>query len=151
MEHKAASTRSRLEEITLSTFNVRTAAVNGVNGIGHVNTLLRPCAAKGCDVIGLQKSKRGGTSKIVASGYRVYFSGDCSGVKGREEQHGVGLAITGEIVKKAGKDGITIKCISARLLKARISIQSNLVRIVVAYALTEEAAKRQKAKNMGSP
>ena len=28
-------------------FDVRTAAVNGVNGIGHTDTLLRTCAAKG--------------------------------------------------------------------------------------------------------
>ena len=28
-------------------FNVRTAAVNGVNGIGHIDTLLKTCAAKG--------------------------------------------------------------------------------------------------------
>ena len=73
--HKAARARSRLEELTFGTFNVRTAAVNGVNGIGHIDTLLRTCAAKGCDVIGLQGTKRDGTSKISASGYRVIFSG----------------------------------------------------------------------------
>ena len=32
-------------------------AVNGANGIGHADILLRPCAANGCDVIGLQKAK----------------------------------------------------------------------------------------------
>ena len=80
-KHKATRTRSRLEELTFGTFNVRTAAVNGVNGIGHIDTLLRTCAAKGCDVIGLQETKRDGTSEISASGYRTLFSGDCSGVK----------------------------------------------------------------------
>ena len=54
MKHKAVRARSRLEELTLGTFSVCTAAANGVNGIGHIGTLLRPCAAKGCDVIGLQ-------------------------------------------------------------------------------------------------
>ena len=44
----------------------------------------------------------------MASGYRVFFSGYCSGVKGRKGQHGVGLAIKEEIVKKAGEDGIAI-------------------------------------------
>ena len=107
-------------------FNVRTAVVNGVNGIGHIDTLLSLCAAKGCDAVGLQETKRDGTSGIVASGYRVFFSGDCSGVKGRKEQHGVGLAIKEEIVKKAGEGGIAIECISARLLKARNSIKSLL-------------------------
>ena len=63
-KHKAARARSRLEELTFGTFNVRTAAVNGVNGIGHIDTLLRTCAAKGCDVIGLQETKRDGTSEF---------------------------------------------------------------------------------------
>ena len=68
--------------------------------------------------------------------------------KGRKGQHEVRLAIKEEIVKKAGEDGITIKCISARLLKARISIKSNFVTFMVAYAPTEEAPERQKAKYM---
>ena len=76
---------------------------------------------------------------MVASGYRIFFNGDCSGVKGRKGQHGVGLTIKKEIVKKTGEDGITIGCISARLLKARISIKTNFVTFVVAYAPTEEA------------
>ena len=99
-------------------FNIRTTAVNGVNGIDQIDTLLRPCAAKGRDVIGLQETKRDGTSELVASGYRVFFSGDCSGVKGRQGQHGVGLAIEEEIVKEVGEDGIVIECIRARFLKA---------------------------------
>ena len=54
MKHKAARARSRLEELTVGTFKVRTVAADDVNGIGHIDTLLIPCAAKGCDVIGLQ-------------------------------------------------------------------------------------------------
>ena len=123
IKHKAARARSRLDELTFGTINVRTAVVNGTNGIGHIDTLLRPCAAKGRDVIGLQETKRDGTSEIVASEYRVFFSGDCSGAKCRKGQHGVGLAIKVEIVKKAGKDGIAIECISVRLLKARVLIK----------------------------
>ena len=69
-------------------------------------------------------------------------------VKGRKGQHGVGLTIKKNIVKKAGKDGITIECISARLLKARISIKSNNVTFVVVYAPTEEAPEGQKSKYM---
>ena len=143
---KAARARSRLEELAFGTFNVRTAAVSGVNGIGHTDTLLRTCAAKGCDDIGLQETRRDGTSEISASGYRVFFSGVYTMVKGRKGQHGVGLAIKEEIVKKAGEDGITIECISARLLKARISIKSDFVTFVVAYAPTEEAPEGQKVK-----
>ena len=77
-KRKATRARSRLEELTFGTFNVRTAAVNDVNGIGHIDTLLRTCAAKGCDVIGLQETKRNGTSEISAPGYRIFFNGDCS-------------------------------------------------------------------------
>ena len=66
-KHKVARMRSRLDELTFGTFNVRTAAVNGINGIGHIDTLLRPCAAKGCDVIGLQETEKDGTFEILAS------------------------------------------------------------------------------------
>ena len=89
IKHKAAKARSRLEQLTFGTFNIRTTAVNGVNGVGFIDTLPRPCAANVCDVIGLQETKRDRTSEIVASGYRVVFSGDCSGVKGRKGQHGL--------------------------------------------------------------
>ena len=52
-KQKAPRASSRLEELTFGTFNVRTAAVNGVNGIGHIDTLLRTCDVQGCEVIGL--------------------------------------------------------------------------------------------------
>ena len=89
-KHNTTRARSRLEELTFGTFNVRIAAVNGVNGIGHIDTLLRICTAKSCDVIGLQETKRGGTSEISASGYRVFFSGNCNSmVKGRKASMGL--------------------------------------------------------------
>ena len=97
-KHQAARARCRMQELTFGTFNVRTAAFKGVNGIGHIDVLLRICASKGCDVIGLQETKRDGISEIVEAGYRVYFSGDCSGVKGKNGQHGVELAVKEEIV-----------------------------------------------------
>ena len=84
IKHKATGARSPLDELTFGAFNGHTAAVNGVNGIGHIDTLLRPCAARGFDVIGLQETKRDGTSETVTSGYRVYFSGDNSRVKYRK-------------------------------------------------------------------
>ena len=138
----------RLEGLPFGTFNVRTATVNGVNGIGHIDTLLRTCSAKGCDVTGMQETKRDGTSEISASGYRVFFSGTCCMVTGRKGHHGTGLVIKEEIVKKAGDDGITIECISKRLLMARISVESTFVTFVVTYAPTEEPPEGQKAKDM---
>ena len=86
----------------------------------------------------------------MASGYHVFFSGGYSGVKSRKWQHGVGLAIKEKIVKKAGEDGITIECISAPLLKARISIKSNYITVVVDYVPTEEAPEGRKAKYMAA-
>ena len=87
----------------------------------------------------------------VASGYGVFFSDDCSGVKGRKGQHGIGLAIEEEIVQKAGEDGITIECISARLLEARFDYcQTNFVTFVVAYAPTGAAPEGNKAKYMAT-
>ena len=101
MKHKAAMAKRRMQELTIGTFNVRTAAFKCINGIGHIDVLLRICAAKGCDFIGLQETKRDGISEIVAAGYRVYFSGDCSGLIGRKGQHGVGLKVKEEIVLKS--------------------------------------------------
>ena len=71
-------------------------------------------------------------------------------IRGRKGQHRVGLAIKEEIIRKAGEDGITIECISARLLKARISINSIFVTFVVAYVPTEEAPGGQRAKYMAA-
>ena len=53
-------------------------------------------------------------------------------------------------LKTAGKDGIAIDCISARLFKAPISMKSNFMMFVVAYSQTEEAAEGQKAKYMAA-
>ena len=144
-KNKAARARSWLDDLLFSTFNVRTEAVNEVHGIGQINTLLGPWAAQGCGAFGLQETKRDGTTKTVAFGYRVYYSGACSGVKGRKGQHGVGLVIKEEIVKKTGKDGIAIECNRARLLKARISFKLCLITFVVAHTPTEKAPEGRKA------
>ena len=53
MKHKAAKAKSRLDKLTFGTFNVCTSAVDGVNGLGQIDTLLRPCATRNCDVIRL--------------------------------------------------------------------------------------------------
>ena len=82
MKHKAVRARFWLEELMFGKSNVGTLAFCGVNEIGHIDTLLRPCALRACDGIGPQETERDGTSKTVASEYRVHFSGDCSGAKG---------------------------------------------------------------------
>ena len=108
-------TQGRQGEVSAGEAHIRHAqrshsSGHGVNDIGHIDTLLRHCAAKCFDVTGLQETKRDGTFEI----------------------------------------NITIECISVRLLKARISIKSNFVTFVVAYAPTEEAPEEQKAKCMAA-
>ena len=58
-KHRAARVRSRLDELIFGIFNVGTAAVNGVNGIDYIDTLLRPCAAISWDVIELCRRPKG--------------------------------------------------------------------------------------------
>ena len=99
LKNQVARANSRLDKLTFGTFNVRTAAVSGVNGIGDIDTLLTPCVAKRCGMFGLQETKRDGTPELVALGYRVCFSGDCNGVKGRNGQHGAKLEIKEDTVK----------------------------------------------------
>ena len=48
MKYKAARARSRLDGLALGTFNVLTGEMNSVYGLGHIDTLLRTCATKGC-------------------------------------------------------------------------------------------------------
>ena len=71
-------------------------------------------------------------------------------VKGRKRQHEVGLAMKEEIVKKPAEDGMTIECIGACLLKARILIESNFVTFVLSLAPTEKAPEGQNAKYMAA-
>ena len=59
--------------------------------------------------------------------------------------HRVGLVVKEDIVSTAGTDGIAIECISARLLKARILINSEFVTFMVVYSPTEEVPGRKKA------
>ena len=145
MKQKAARARSCLTELTIGTFNVSEAAVNGVYGINHIDTQLRPCAARGVvTVLDCRRPNETELPKTVQSGYHVYFSVLCGGGQKEKGRHGVGLAIKEEIIKKVGKHSIAIECISH--LTARILIQPDCVAFVVAYAPTEEAAEGQKAK-----
>ena len=68
MKHQAAEARRRPKELTFGNFIVRTAAIKSVNGIGHINRLLRICAGKGYDVIGLQETNETEFLKLWQSG-----------------------------------------------------------------------------------
>ena len=63
------------KEVVVATWNVRTLAVKGKNGLGHAETLLLRAQKSHCDIIGLQQVRRGGQGSFEAAGYIVYFSG----------------------------------------------------------------------------
>ena len=84
MKHQAARARSRMQELTFGTFNVRIAAFKSINGIGHIDVLLRICAAKYYDVIGLQGTKRDGILDIASTSAAI-----AAGSKGEKDNMGL--------------------------------------------------------------
>ena len=80
---------SRTGELNVATWNVRSLSLTGRRGAGHAEVLLQKCKVLGCDVIGLQETRRPGRTEFVAAGYRVFCSG-VDGSTGRTGQHGMG-------------------------------------------------------------
>ena len=58
----------------VATHNVRTMAVDGTHGVGRALDVLSVYDWLGCDVIGLQVTRRGGHSAFNQAGYLVYCS-----------------------------------------------------------------------------
>ena len=92
-----------------------------------------------CDIIGLQKVRRGGQGSFEAAGYTVYSSGS-----EKRGNHGVRLAVAKRIVEASGT--FTPEPINERPLKVQLSLTGkwNRVTFVVAYAPTECAAYSDK-------
>ena len=135
----AAVARGRRKEITIATWNVRTMAVKGANGSGHATVLMTAAEHFGCDIIGLQETRRGGETTCEARGYRIFCSG------GEENGiHGVGLAVRKSIATECD---CVPEYLGARLLKVRIAMEgkSNAATFVVGYAPTE-ASKVERTK-----
>ena len=111
-------------------------AVDGTHGVGLALDVLRVYDRLGCDVIGLQETRRSGHSAFSQTGYLVYFGGECGGENGgKKEQGGVGLAVRTSITRAARPP----EFISGRLLKVTLEIRgrAKAVTFVVAYAPTE--------------
>ena len=87
-----AKARSRAGELVVGTFNVRTLASNGKNGIGHSVVILKVFQEIGCDVIGLQEIRRDGQSMFAEAGYTVFCSGAEDNKYERKGTHCVGLS-----------------------------------------------------------
>ena len=124
------------KEVFVTTWNVRTLAVKGKNGLGDVGTPLLRAQKSRCDIIGLQEVRRGGQGSFEAADYTVYISGLEKG-----GNHWVSLAVAKRIVEASGT--CTPEPINERLLKVRLSLTGkwNRVTFVVAYAPKECATK----------
>ena len=128
--------RARGREIAVATHNVRTMAVDGTHGVGRALDVLSVYDRLGCDIIGLQETRRSGQSAFSQAGYLVYCSGECGGENdGKKGQGGVGLAVRNSITRAARPP----EFISDRLLKVTLELrgQAKAVTFVVAYAPTE--------------
>ena len=128
--------RARGRDIAVTPHNVRTMAVDGTHGVGRALDVLSVYDRLGCDVIGLQETRRSGHSAFSQAGYLVYCSGECgSENRGKKGQDGVGLAVRTSITRTARPP----EFISDRLLKVTLELRglAKAVTFVVAYAPTE--------------
>ena len=74
--------RARGREIAVATHNVRTMEADGTHGVGRAMDGLSVYDRLGCDVIGLQETRRRGHSAFSQAGYLVYCSGECGDENG---------------------------------------------------------------------
>ena len=105
------------------------------HGVGRTLDVLSVYDRLGCDVIGLQETRRSGHSTFTQAGYLVYYSGECGG-ENREKkgQGGVGLAVRTSIRRAV----LPPEFISDRLLEVTLQLRgrANAVAFFVAYAPT---------------
>ena len=142
----AARARSRAGELVVGTYNARTLAFKGTNGIGHAEVILKTCEDAGCDIIGLQEVKRNGQGAFTAAGCVVFCSGADGGKHEKKGNHGVGLAVREPIVAGMDEGEVAVECISARLMKVRIQLKgkTNGVSFIVGYAPTLDKSTSEK-------
>ena len=141
-----ARARSRTGELNVATWNVLSLSLTGRRGAGHAEVLLQKCKVLGCDVIGLQETRRPVRTEFAAAGYRVFCSG-VDGNSGRAGQHGVGLAVKESIIRKATW---TQELTNERLMSMTFNLtgKSNAVTFVVAYSPTDTVSNTREQKNV---
>ena len=91
----------------------------------------------GCDVIGLQETRRSGQSALLQAEYVVYCRGESGGDgEGKKSQGGVGLAVRKSL---SGAEAQPPEFISDRLLKVTVKLcdRARAVTFVVGYAPTD--------------
>ena len=141
-----ARARSRNGELNVATWNVRSLSLTGRHGAGHAEVLLQKCKVLGCDVIGLQETRRPGQTKFAAAGYLVFCSG-VDGSTGRARQHGVGLAVKESIIRRATW---TQELTNERLMSMTFNLtgKSNAITFVVAYGPTDTVSNTLQQKGV---
>ena len=133
-------------ELNVATWNVHSLSLTGRRGAGHAEVLLQKCKVLGCDVIGLQETRRPGRTDFAAAGYRVFCSG-VDGSIGRAGQHGVGLAVKEPIIREATW---TQKLTNERLMSMTFNLtgKSNVITFVVAYGPTDTVSNTRQQKGV---
>ena len=107
---------------------------------------MQKCTVLGCDVIGLQETRRPGRTKFAAAGYRVFSSG-VDGSSGRAGQHGVGLATKESIIREATwTQELTNECLMS--MTFNLTGKSNAVTFVVAYSPTDTVSNTREQKDV---
>ena len=85
--------------MAVATYTVRTLAVKGKNGYAHDKRVLAKSQQFGRDFIGLQETRRSGSTTFLAVGYRVLCSGQ-EKTADRQGLYGVGLAVKESLCSK---------------------------------------------------
>ena len=111
-------------------------AVDATHGVGRELDVSSVYDRLGCDVIGLQETRRSGHSDFSKAGYLVFCSGEYRDENGgKEGRGGVGLAVRTSITCAPRPP----EFISDRLLKVILELRrrAKAVMFFVAYAPTE--------------
>ena len=111
-------------------------AVDGEHGLGRAAEVLEVYQEMGCDIIGLQETRRSGQSAPLQAGYVVYCSGESGGNgEGKKGQGGVGLTVHKSISRAEARPP---ELISDKLLKMTLELcgRARAVTFVVGYAPT---------------
>ena len=112
-------------------------AVGGKHGVGRAAEVFNVYKGMGCDIIGLQETRRSGQSALLQAGYVVFCSGESGGEgEGKKGQVGVGLAVRKSISRAEARPP---EFISDRLLKVTLEMcgRARAVTFVVGYAPTD--------------
>ena len=119
-------------------------AVDGKHGVGRAAEVLDVYQEMGCDIIGLQETRRSGQAALLQAGYDVYCSGE-SGGDGEQKkgQGGIGLAVRKSIPRAGVRPP---EFISDRLLKVTLELcgRARAVTFVVGYAPTDTQSVGEK-------